>query len=55
MKIIFDENKSNKNKAERGLSFEDASEFDWESARYIEDDRKIYPERRFVAMGYLGK
>lgn len=45
MRIDFDERKSNKNIIERDLSFEDASEFDWASAVYVEDDRKIYPER----------
>jgi len=55
MKIDFDPEKSNKNKRERNLSFEEASEFDWETALYSEDDRKAYPERRFVAMGYIGK
>jgi uncharacterized protein len=54
MKIDFDPKKSEKNIRERGLSFERAAEFDWEMAIYIEDDRKQYPEQRFVAMGYLG-
>lgn len=54
MKIDFDPEKSRKNSRERGLPFEWAAEFDWERARYIEDTRNPYPERRFVAMGYLG-
>ncbi|OAI46483.1 hypothetical protein AYO45_01695 [Gammaproteobacteria bacterium SCGC AG-212-F23] len=53
MKIDYDLKKSNKNKRERDLSFEQAIDFDWETALYIEDVRKLYPERRFVAMGYL--
>ena len=53
MKIDFDPEKSNKNIRERGLSFSSASEFDWEKALYMEDDRKLYPERRYIAMGYL--
>ena len=40
---------------ERGLSFTKAVEFDWETALYIEDNRKQYPERRFVAMGHIDK
>ena len=53
MKIDFDPEKSNKNIRERGLSFSSASEFDWENALYMEDDRKLYSERRYIAMGYL--
>jgi uncharacterized protein (DUF4415 family) len=29
-------------------------DFDWETAIYSEDIRTLYPERRFVAVGYLG-
>ncbi|OGT54192.1 MAG: hypothetical protein A3F43_01710 [Gammaproteobacteria bacterium RIFCSPHIGHO2_12_FULL_42_10] len=54
MKIDFDPKKSDKNSHDRDLSFEQASDFDWETARYTEDDRKLYPERRFIAIGYLG-
>jgi uncharacterized DUF497 family protein len=53
MKIDFDPEKSNKNNRDRGLSFERAADFDWETALYSEDVRHSYPERRFVAMGYL--
>jgi uncharacterized protein len=55
MKIEFDPAKSEKNEQERGLSFDRAGEFDWGRATFFEDDRKVYPERRFVAAGYLGK
>jgi len=55
MRIDFDIEKSKKNIRERNLSFEEVSEFDWETALYTEDDRKLYPERRFIAVGYLGK
>ena len=54
MIIDFDPDKSEKNKRERNLSFAIAADFDWEGALYIEDDRKLYPEKRFVALGYLG-
>lgn len=54
MKIDFDPEKSKKNSRERGLPFGQAAEFDWETAKYSEDIRNPYPERRFVAMGYLG-
>jgi uncharacterized protein len=55
LKIEFDPAKSSKNVLERGLPFEWAVEFDWETAFYWEDDRQAYPERRFVALGFLGE
>lgn len=53
MKIDFDPEKSKKNIHDRGLSFEQAVEFEWETAIYAEDVRNPYSEQRFVAMGYL--
>lgn len=53
MKIEFDPIKSNKNDYDRGLPFEEAANFDWETALYSEDNRHAYPERRFIAIGYL--
>ncbi len=38
---------------ERGLPFERAAEFEWETALIVEDTRKRYPERRFEAIGYI--
>lgn len=54
MRIDFDPEKSIKNERERNLPFDQAINFDWETAISYEDVRKQYPERRFVAMGYLG-
>lgn len=54
MKIDYDLKKSEKNARERGLPFEEVAQFDWETALYVEDDRKEYPERRFVASGLIG-
>ncbi len=54
MKIEFNSEKSKKNNHDRGLPFECVDEFDWETAIYSEDARHCYPERRYVAMGYLG-
>ena len=53
MKIDFDHEKSRKNTQDRDLSFDQAVDFDWETAIYSEDVRQLYPERRFVAIGYL--
>lgn len=55
MKIDFDPEKSKKNTRDRGLPFEQAAKFDWETAIYSEDMRHTYPEQRFVAMGYIGE
>jgi uncharacterized DUF497 family protein len=53
MKITFDPAKNARNIAERDLPFERAAELDWASAVIVEDKRNPYPERRFVAVGYL--
>ena len=53
MRIEFDPEKSKKNIRERRLPFSLAYEFDWETAIFKEDNRKVYPEKRFVAFGYL--
>jgi uncharacterized DUF497 family protein len=50
MIIDYDPKKSAKNSIERNLSFESISEFEWESAVYVEDQRKDYPERRIVGI-----
>jgi len=42
MLIEFDPAKDERNVAKRGLSFERAAEFDFETAAYIIDDRKNY-------------
>ena len=53
MEIAFDPAKSEKNRLERNLPFELAADFDWAGASYSEDVRNPYPEKRFVAVGYL--
>lgn len=35
------------------MSFERARDFDFETAKFWEDDRQDYPETRYVAPGYL--
>jgi uncharacterized protein len=54
VKIEFDQHKSERNAVERGLPFDRMSEFDWETALVSEDVRVAYPERRFVALGFIG-
>jgi uncharacterized protein len=55
IKIEFDPVKSGKNIEERGLAFELASEFEFETAVIRIDNRKQYGELRFNALGYIGK
>ena len=54
MRITFDPEKNARNIRERGLSFERASEFEFESAVVREDERREYGEVRYVALGRLG-
>ena len=53
MLIEFDPAKDDRNIAKRGLSFERAAEFDFETAAYIIDDRRNYGETRYIAVGVL--
>ena len=53
MEISYDPVKNARNIAERGLSFDRVADFDFETAKIREDIRKSYPERRFVAVGWL--
>jgi uncharacterized DUF497 family protein len=53
MKIDFDPAKNALNILDRGLSFEHAAEFDFETADFYPDDRHNYGEDRQIAVGYL--
>lgn len=53
MRIAFDPIKNERNIAERGLGFDRAADFDFATARVWQDTRKPYPEKRFIALGYL--
>lgn len=53
MKLTYDNAKNMRTVADRCLSFERASDFDFKTARIWQDTRKIYPEDRFLAFGYL--
>lgn len=55
MDISFDPAKDARNIATRGLSFARAIDFEWDGADIIEDVRFVYPEQRFVAVGYLDR
>lgn len=53
MNISYDPAKNARNIKERGLSFNRVADFDFETAKIWQDQRKPYPESRFVALGYL--
>lgn len=53
MAITYDPDKNEKNIALRGISFEWTAEFEWSSAFVVEDTRKDYGERRFLALGFI--
>ena len=53
MEITFDPAKNERNIVERGLSFERAADFDFDTAIYVEDDRKDYGEKRIRSLGML--
>jgi len=52
--ISFDPAKNERNIASRGISFEVAEQFEWDTALIAEDLRKEYGERRFQALGLIG-
>ncbi len=54
VEIAFDLEKNERNLRERGLSFELAAEFDFETAVTTEDTRCDYGERRFRSFGFIG-
>lgn len=53
MYIEFDSHKNETNIRDRGLSFELAANFDFETAVFEQDTRREYGEIRFRALGYL--
>lgn len=53
MSISFDAAKNERNIAERGISFEVAAEFEWDTALIVADLRRDYGERRYQALGLI--
>jgi uncharacterized protein len=53
VEIGFDVAKSERNIAIRGISFEQAAAFEWDTALIVEDTRQDYGERRFQALGLI--
>ena len=55
MEISFDPAKNALNVELRGLSFERAAEFEFETALFLQDVRRDYGEVRLRALGWLDK
>jgi uncharacterized DUF497 family protein len=55
MRIEFDPAKSEHNARTRRLPFSAVADFDFDTAMVVEDRRHSYPERRFVATGYIAE
>jgi len=53
VRLPFDPAKNARNIAERGLSFELASELEWETALIREDTRRDYGEIRLRVLAFL--
>ena len=54
LNIVFDLEKDRYNQLKHhGLSLEKASELQWETAVFIQDQRQDYGEKRFIAWAYL--
>ena len=53
MRFTFDPEKSARNAAERGLSFERAGDMDWANAYIVEDTRRNWGELRYKAFGMM--
>jgi len=53
VEIEFDAAKNERNIRERGLSFERAADFDFETAIILADNRRSYGEQRMRALGLI--
>jgi uncharacterized protein len=54
LKIVFDPEKNKLNQLKHeDLSLADAANLEWDSAAYIQDQRRDYGESRIVAFAYL--
>ena len=54
MEYEWDDNKDFSNQRHHGVSFETVVNFAWDEAMILEDERKDYGEKRWVAYGPIG-
>ncbi len=55
MSVSFDSNKNKRKIEQRGLSFDQVADLDWDNAWIYQDERNEYNEIRFVAYSMLDK
>jgi uncharacterized DUF497 family protein len=55
MKFEWDDDKNELNRAKHGIGFELVAAFDWHKAILINRTRTAENERRYAAIGYLGR
>ena len=53
MKLEWNNTKRNETLAERGLDFADVAFLEWDTAVTRQDDRRPYPETRFITHGLI--
>lgn len=53
VRITWDPRKNERNRRERGLSFERVADFDFETALIVQDLRQNYGEVRYRALGWI--
>jgi uncharacterized protein len=53
MEYEWDAEKALANIAKHGVPFERVAQFEWDEAQIEEDDRRLYGERRFYALGMI--
>lgn len=51
--LTWDDTKRETTLRERGIDFANMAVFDWESALTAQDDRRGYPETRYVSIGRM--
>jgi uncharacterized DUF497 family protein len=55
MRIAYDPEKNQRNIVERGLSFDEVANLDWNAAYILKDDRRDYGEDRYRVLGRIGE
>jgi uncharacterized protein len=55
VRLEFDPAKSARNAEQRGLPFDAVMDFNWETALINADERFLYSELRFSALGFIGR
>lgn len=54
MKFDWDRDKAKANRAKHGVDFEQARNFEFDTANIFEDDSEGYGEERFIGFGFIG-